>query len=114
MLCKCLHHPYRPMRSLRSILLVNLGLLTAAALVLVSLSVGLAVLFDREAAIWVAVAYGIGSLAVFAGFGAWLVRRAVLEPLAELARTAATLANGGAPSRAPRPPNPSPQLEPPQ
>lgn len=85
------------MRSLRTILLVNLGLLTAAALVLVSLSAALVALVDRSAALWVAIAYGAGALVVFAGFGGWLVRRAVLNPLAELSRTAEALADGQTP-----------------
>ena len=63
------------MRSLRTLLLVNLGLFTAAALLLVSLS---AVVFaDGDGAIGAAIAlwYGAGALIVFLVFGAIVWRR---------------------------------------
>ena len=46
------------MRSLRTVLLVNLGLLTAAALLFVGLSAVIAASLDGQAAIWVVAAYG--------------------------------------------------------
>lgn len=85
------------MRSLRTIFLVNLGLFTAAALLLVSLSAVLLAGGDGSAGVAVALAYGAGALIVFLAFGAWLVRRMVLEPLAELARTADALAEDAGP-----------------
>lgn len=80
------------MRSLRTILLVNLGILTGAALILVG---GSALIFssvEGSAALSLVVAYGVGALLVILGFGAWLVRRMVLAPLDSLARTADALA----------------------
>ena len=84
------------MRSLRTILLVNLGILTGAALILVG---GSAVLFSTVAgpeAMYLVLAYCAGALLVIVGFGAWLVRRMVLSPLDTLARTADALALDGA------------------
>ena len=84
------------MRSLRTILLVNLGILTGAALILVG---GTAVIFstvDGPGAMGVVVTYGIGALLVILGFGGWLVQRMVLRPLEALSRTADVLATDGA------------------
>jgi len=82
------------MRSLRTLLLVNLGLFTAAALLLVSLSA--VVLAEGDGAVGTAIAlwYGAGALVVFFIFGAILVKRIVLEPLTKLAETADALAEG--------------------
>ena len=84
------------MRSLRTILLVNLGILTGAALILVG---GSAVLFssvEGPEAMYLVLAYGAGALLVILGFGAWLVRRMVIRPLAALASTADLLQGDGA------------------
>jgi two-component system NtrC family sensor kinase len=85
------------MRSLRTLLLVNLGLFTAAALLLVSLSA--VVLADGDGAVGTAIAlwYAAGALVVFLVFGAILVKRIVLVPLTDLARTADALAEGATP-----------------
>ncbi|HET7041866.1 MAG TPA: histidine kinase dimerization/phospho-acceptor domain-containing protein, partial [Gemmatimonadales bacterium] len=83
------------MRSLRTLLLVNLGLLTGAALLMVGLAAVIATALSPADAIWVVTGYGIGALAVILGFGAWLVRRLILRPLRELARTADALAVDG-------------------
>lgn len=86
------------MRSLRTLLLVNLGLLIGAALLMVGLSAVIASTLGRDEALWVLVIYGTGAFGVVLGFGAWLVRRLILRPLDELARTADALAlEGGAP-----------------
>lgn len=84
------------MRSLRTILLVNLGLLTAASLLLVSVSAVVLAGGESRAGLVVAVSYGSGALLVFLIFGAWLVRRMILTPLDDLARTADALAVGNA------------------
>ncbi len=89
------------MRSLRSIILVNFGFLTAAALLLVGVSAVVLSDIDREAALPFVLAYSAGALLVFLGFGAWLVRRMMLRPLAELAQTADALAEGRATVPAP-------------
>ena len=89
------------MRSLRSIILVNFGFLTAAALLLVGFSAVVLADIDREAALPFVLAYSVGALLVFLGFGAWLVRRMMLHPLAVLAQTADALAEGGATVPAP-------------
>jgi len=82
------------MRSLRTILLVNLGLLTAAALLMVGGMAVIATAIGGEQGVWAVVSYGTGALVVVLGFGAWLLRRLVLRPLAELAATADELAEG--------------------
>jgi signal transduction histidine kinase len=82
------------MRSLRTILLVNLGLLTAASLLLVSVSAVVLAGGESRAGLAIALSYGAGALLVFLVFGAWLVRRMILTPLDELARTADLLATG--------------------
>ena len=83
------------MRSLRTILLVDLGLLTGAALLMVGLAAVIASALGPSEAVWVVTSYGIGALAVILGFGAWLVRRLILLPLNTLARTADALAIEG-------------------
>ena len=83
------------MRSLRSIILVNFGFLVAAALLLVGVSAVVLADIDREAALPFVLAYSVGALLVFLGFGAWLVRQMMLRPLAVLAQTADALAEGG-------------------
>jgi two-component system NtrC family sensor kinase len=82
------------MRSLRTIFLVNLGLFTAASSLLVSVSAVVLAGGDGSAGVLVALTYGAGSLMVFLAFGAWLVKRTVLTPLADLSRTADALAEG--------------------
>ena len=84
------------MRSLRTILLVNLGLLTAASLLLVSVSAVVLAGGESRAGLVVAISYGSGALLVFFLFGAWLVRKMILTPLDDLARTADALAVGNA------------------
>src|SRR5690242_15544667 len=76
------------MRSLRTILLVNLGLLTAASLLLVSVSAVVLAGGESRAGLVVAISYGSAALLVFLVFGAWLVRKMILTPLDDLARTA--------------------------
>lgn len=89
------------MRSLRTILLVNLGFLTAAALLLVGVfGVFVAGQIGPSGA-WFALAYGAGALAVILAFGGWLVRRSVLLPLADLGVTVDALAEGVAPPALP-------------
>ena len=78
------------------ILLVNLGLLTGAALLLVGMMAVLATAAGGAAGIWAVVGYGLGALAVIVAFGAWLADRMVLRPLALLAETADRLAEGEA------------------
>ena len=85
------------MRSLRTVFLVNLGVFTAAALLLVSVSAVVLAGGDGSAGVTVALAYGAGALLVFLAFGAWLVERMVLAPLSDLAHTADALAEGAAP-----------------
>jgi two-component system NtrC family sensor kinase len=85
------------MRSLRAILLVNLGFLTAAALLLVGVLAVAASAFGGGDALWVVLAYVLGATGVFLGFGTWLVRRMIIEPLHTLAQTADALADGAGP-----------------
>src|SRR5689334_8461282 len=82
------------MRSLRTTLLVNLGILTGGALLLVGFSAVLAAAVGGTDAVWVVIVYGAGAMAVFVGFGAWLLDRMVLRPMRQLAQTADTLADG--------------------
>ena len=85
------------MRSLRTLLLVNLGILTGAALLFVGLAAVIASALSQADAVGVVALYVLGALGVIMGFGAWLVRRLILRPLDELARTADALAlHGGA------------------
>ena len=85
------------MRSLRTILLVDLGLLSAASILLVSVTAVVVAGGEGRAGLAVALAYGTGAVLVFLAFGAWLVRRMILAPLRELARTADLLAEAGTP-----------------
>ncbi len=85
------------MRSLRTTLLVNLGLFTAAAVLLVGGSAVVLAGGDGVAGTMIVLSYGAAALAVFLTFGAWLVNRMVLAPLTELARTADALAEGSGP-----------------
>jgi len=85
------------MRSLRTTLLVNLGLFTAAAVLLVSASAVVLAGGDGVAGTMIVLSYGGAALAVFLTFGAWLVNRSVLAPLTQLARTADALAEGSGP-----------------
>ena len=84
------------MRSLRTLLLVNLGILTGAALLLVGLSAVIASTLSSAEAVWVVAVYGTGALAVVLVFGAWLVRRHVLAPVAALGKLTDALASEGA------------------
>lgn len=84
-------------RSLRIIFLVNLGLVAAAALLLVSVSAVVLAGGDGRAGLAVALAYGVPALTVFAVFVGWLLRRTVLRPLDALARTADALAEASGP-----------------
>lgn len=82
------------MRPLRTILLVNLGLLTAAALLLVG---GMSVVVTgviETMGVWVVLGYGIGVLALVTAISAWVIRRRLLRPFAELLATADVLADG--------------------
>lgn len=79
-------------RSLGSILLVNLGLYTAAALLLVSVSAVVLAGGDAHAALGVAFSYGAGAVLIFVLFAGYLLRRMVLAPLAELTRRADAMA----------------------
>lgn len=89
------------MRSLRTILLVNLGFLTAAALTLVGVfGVFVAGQIGPQGA-WFALAYGAGALAVILAFGGWLLRRSVLLPLADLGARVDALADGVVPPELP-------------
>src|SRR5258705_11251433 len=88
------------MRSLRTLLLVNLGILTGAALLLVGLSAVIASTLSSAEAVWGVAVYGTGALGVILAFGAWLGRRHGLTPgapLGELSDAPASQGQGPAP-----------------
>ena len=82
------------MRSLRSIILVNFGFMAAAALLLVGVSGVVLSGVDQSAALPFVLVYSLAALLIFLGFGAWLVRRMMLRPLAVLSQSADALAEG--------------------
>jgi len=88
-------------RSLRTELLVSLGFVTSAAVILVGLTTVVLNGGDLRQTLWPLVALWLGSTAVFVLFGAYLVHRSVVRPLAVLAAEADRLAGGQLPSPAP-------------
>ncbi len=80
--------------SLRIRLLFDLGYLMAAAVILVGLVTLLLVGGDLREAIWPLCAVWAGSIAVFAVFGSYLLRRLVLQPIELLIGEADSLAAG--------------------
>jgi two-component system, NtrC family, sensor kinase len=89
-----------PRRSLRTELLVNLGFVTSAAVLLVGLTTVLLLGGDVREALWPLVGFWLGSTVVFVLFGAYVVHRLVVRPLAVLAAEADTLAGGELPDAA--------------
>jgi two-component system NtrC family sensor kinase len=89
-------------RSLRTELLVNLGLVTSAVALLMGVVIALLAGADFEHTAGALVGFWIGSTAVFVVFGAHVVRRHVLAPLEALAAEAERLAAGRIPPAAPR------------
>ena len=81
-------------RSLRLELLFNLGFLASAAVVLVGVATLLIGTDGSTLGRVALVALWMGSIGVFVLFGAWLVRKLVLLPLAELSRQSDRLASG--------------------
>jgi signal transduction histidine kinase len=86
----------RAARSLRLRLLLDLSFLTSAAVLLAGITTLEIVLAgaDVRSSAWALGALWLGSTAVFAAYGAHLVRRHVLRPLERLAAEADTLAAG--------------------
>lgn len=84
----------RPRPSLRIRLLFDLGYLMAAAVLLAVLVTVLIVGGDLRQAIWPLCAVWAGSIAVFAAFGSYLLRRLVLRPIERLIAEADSLAAG--------------------
>jgi signal transduction histidine kinase len=85
-------------RSLRTELLVNLGLVTSAVALLMGVIIALLADADFERTAGALVVLWAGSTAVFVVFGAHVVRRHVLEPLETLAAEAEQLAAGRVPA----------------
>lgn len=81
-------------RSLRTVLLVNLGFLTSAALLLVGLTVALIQDGDPRSTAWALVALWLGTIVVFVLFVGYLVRRYILRPVVALAMAADDIAGG--------------------
>lgn len=84
--------PRPPRRSLRTLLLVNLGLFTASAVMLVGLSTVVFTGGDLSTALTAIVALWIWSTVVALGFGWVLVQRVVMRPVRELAAEVQALA----------------------
>jgi signal transduction histidine kinase len=91
----------RGRRSLRTELLVNLGLVTSAVALLMGVIIALLSDADFEHTAGALVVLWVGSTAVFVVFGAHVVRQHVLEPLERLAGEAERLAAGQVPADAP-------------
>ena len=89
-------------RSLRTELLVNLGLVTSAVALLMGVIIALLTDADFERTAGALVVLWAGSTAVFVVFGAHVVRRHVLEPLEMLRAEAERLAAGRIPADAPQ------------
>ncbi len=87
--------------SLRFRLLADLGFLMASAVVIVGLTTLLLVGGDLRQLIGPLAALWVGSLAVFVLFGAYLVRRLVVQPVERLSAEADRLAAGDLPARPP-------------
>jgi len=88
-------------RSLRTEILVGLGFVTSAAVVLVGLTTLLLTGADLGETVWSLVVLWAGSTAVFVVFGASLLHRVVLRPLATLTAEVEDLAQGTPPPVAP-------------
>jgi len=86
--------PGGPLRSLRAELLVNLGLLTSAAVVLAGLATLVVAQLNPGAAVWALAILWAASTVVFVLFARHLVRRSVLRPLQALSEEADRLAGG--------------------
>jgi len=89
-----------PRRSLRTELLVSLGLVTSAAVLLVGLTTLVLVGGDVHELFWPLMGLWIGNTVVFVLFGGYVVHRLVVRPLQQLAADADTLAAGGHPADA--------------
>ena len=83
-----------PTRSLRTELLVSLGFVTSAAVILVGLTTVLLYGGDIRDSFWPLLTLWLGSTAVFVLFGAYLVHRSVVRPLAVLVAEAEVLGEG--------------------
>ena len=83
-----------PGRSLRTELLVDLGLVTSAAVLLVGLTTVTLIGADLREIGWPLLTLWLGSTAVFSLYGAFLVEREILRPLRALAAEADRLAAG--------------------
>ena len=83
-----------PRRSLRTELLVDLGLVTSAAVLLVGLTTVTLIGADLREIGWPLLTLWLGSTAVFSLYGAFLVEREILRPLRVLAAEADRLAAG--------------------
>ncbi|NNG15844.1 MAG: HAMP domain-containing protein [Gemmatimonadales bacterium] len=92
------NHP----RSIHTELLFNLVFLASAAILIVGVTTLVISRVDSSRAFPAMVVLWVGSTAVFLGFGAYLVRRAVLDPLNRLHGLAEQMAAGSA--TAPCPP----------
>jgi two-component system NtrC family sensor kinase len=89
-----------PRRSLRTELLVSLGLVTSAAVLLVGLTTLVLVGGNVQELFWPLMGLWIGNTVVFVLFGGYVVHRLVVRPLQQLAADADTLAAGGHPADA--------------
>ena len=87
-------------RSLRTELLVNLGVVTSAAVLLVGLTTLLLLGGDLHEALWPLIGLWLGSTVVFVCFGAYVVHGLVIRPLRALAAEADALAEGRMPAPA--------------
>ncbi|HEU4546225.1 MAG TPA: histidine kinase dimerization/phospho-acceptor domain-containing protein, partial [Microlunatus sp.] len=87
-------------RSLRTELLVNLGVVTSAAVLLVGLTTLLLLGGGLHEALWPLIGLWLGSTVVFVCFGAYVVHGLVIRPLRALAAEADALAEGRMPAPA--------------
>ena len=83
-------------RSIHTELLFNLVFLASAAILVVGVTTLVLSRLDSPRTFPAMIALWVGSTAVFLGFGAYLVRRAVLEPLSRLRGLAEDMAAGRA------------------
>jgi two-component system NtrC family sensor kinase len=88
-----------PRHSLRTELLVNLGVVTSSAILLVGLTTMLLLGGEVREAFWPLVGLWLGSTVVFVCFGAYVVHGLVIRPLEALAAEADALAEGRLPTR---------------
>jgi two-component system, NtrC family, sensor kinase len=88
-----------PRHSLRTELLVNLGVVTSSAILLVGLTTMLLLGGEVQDALWPLVGLWAGCTVVFVCFGAYVVHGLVIRPLEALAAEADALAEGRVPTR---------------